>query len=177
MREMRRRSAVSGLGGGELDDLAHQAAHDAMLAVLAKLPRFRGESRFTTWAYQFAALEVTSTIGRHRTSARRLLGWEPGDWEQLPDQLGVDPHEHAEYVDMLSAVRRAMNQTLSSRQRSLFAAVVLEGTPPDVLVAQFGTSRNAVYKSVFDARRKIRAFLVANGYLDRAARSACCRRR
>ena len=148
-----------------------------MLAVLAKLPTFRGDSRFSTWAHQFAALEAANTLGRHRRRKHRLVGWEADDWERLPDRLGADPYEHAEYADMLEAVIQAVNRTLTDRQRRLFTAIVLEGTPPDILVAQFGTSRGAVYKSIFHARRKIRAFLVTHGYVDRAATSACCRLR
>ena len=55
----------SRIGGPELDDLAHQACADAMLAITAKLDQFRHESRFTTWAYRFVILEVSNKLGRH----------------------------------------------------------------------------------------------------------------
>ena len=66
----------------------------------------------------------------------------------------------------MKAVRRAVEEALTEHQRRLFVAVVLNEVPLDALVARLGTNRNAVYKAVFDARRKIRAFLVANGYLE-----------
>jgi RNA polymerase sigma-70 factor (ECF subfamily) len=50
------------LRGGDFDDLAHQAADDALVAVLGKLDDFRGESRFTTWAHKFALLEAAVKI-------------------------------------------------------------------------------------------------------------------
>jgi RNA polymerase sigma-70 factor, ECF subfamily len=166
-RELNRRRATNPwLAGAEARDLADQAAADAMLAILRKLDTFRGESRFTTWAYRFVILEVSAKVGRHywRTHPQTALDAEP--WEQLPDRLGVDPGEHAERADLVRAVRDAVDQTLTAHQRRLFCAIVLEAVPLDAVVERTGTSRNAIYKVVFDARRKIRAYLVANGYLE-----------
>jgi RNA polymerase sigma-70 factor, ECF subfamily len=161
----RRPTSVS---GPELDDLAHQAAADAMLAILAKLGTFRGESRFTTWAYRFVVLEVSHKLGRHywRTAPRPL---DEEQWDALPDRLGVDPHEQAEARQLAAQVRAAVDEHLTEHQRAVFVALVLEGVPLDALCARDGTSRGAVYKTVFDARRKIRAALVANGYLESSA--------
>lgn len=160
----RRGTAIT---GPELDDVAHQSADDATVAVLAKLPTFRGESRFTTWAYRFVVLEVSSKLGRHywRRPAARLAD---EDWERLPDRFGVDPSAHSERREMVDAIRRAVDEVLTEHQRALFVAIVLGGVPLDALVARTGSSRGAIYKGVFDARRKIRAFLDANGYLDDA---------
>ena len=164
--ELRRREARTGVTGPELDDLAHHAAADAMLAILAKLDTFRGESRFTTWAYRFVVLEVSSKLGRHYWRQHPAESLEAGEWDRLPDRLGADPGEHAERAELAEAVRRAVSQTLTDHQRRLFVAVVVNGVPLDAVVAQLGTNRNAVYKAISDARRKIRAFLVANGYLQ-----------
>jgi len=158
----RRRTSM--VAGRELDDLAHQSAADAMLAILAKLGTFRGESRFTTWAYRFVILEVSHKLGRHywRGAPEPL---DDEQWDRLPDRLGVDPQEHAEAGRLAEAVRLAVEQGLTERQRTVFVDVVLHGVPLDALCARDGTSRSAIYKVVFDARRKIRAVLVANGYL------------
>ena len=164
--ELRRREEPAGIAGPELGDLAHQAAADAMLAILAKLDTFRGESRFTTWAYRFVVLEVSSKLGRHYWRQHRVETLEAEDWDRLPDRFGADPGEHAERAELAEAVRRAVGETLTDHQRRLFVAVVVNGVPLDAVVAQLGTNRNAVYKAIFDARRKIRAFLAANGYLQ-----------
>jgi RNA polymerase sigma-70 factor (ECF subfamily) len=161
--ELRRRR-TSVVTGPEQDDLAHQAAADAMLAILDKLGTFRGESRFTTWAYRFVILEVSHKLGRHYW----LRASEPLDdeqWERLPDRIGVDPHEHAEARRLAEMVRAVVEEALTEHQRAVFVAVVLDGVPLDALCARDGITRSAVYKTVFDARRKIRAVLVANGYL------------
>lgn len=161
--ELRRRTTA--IAGPERDDLAHQAAADAMLAILAKVDSYRGESRFTTWAYRFVVLEVSHKLGRHywRSAPEPLEGEQ---WERLPGRIGVDPQAQAEARELVDVVRAAVDETLSDRQREVFVDIVLNGVPLDALCARDGTSRNAVYKTVFDARRKIRAALVANGYLE-----------
>jgi RNA polymerase sigma-70 factor (ECF subfamily) len=166
VRELRRREAGAGFSGREFEDLAHQAADDAMVAILGKLGTFRGESRFTTWAYRFVVLEVSSKLGRHYWRQHPGEHLEPEDWDRLPDRLGADPGEHAERAELVKAVRRAVDETLTAHQRRLFVAVVLNEVPLDALAARLGTNRNAIYKAIFDARRKIRGFLVANGYLE-----------
>lgn len=164
--ELRRREPMSGVGGAELDDLAHQAAADAMLAVLDKLDTFRGESRFTTWVYRFVVLEVSNKLGRHYWRRHPAAMLDSEDWDRLPDRFGVDPGAHAERVELIAAMRTAIDETLTDHQRGLFIALVVNGVPLDALIDRLGTSRGAVYKTIFDARRKIRAHLVANGYLD-----------
>jgi RNA polymerase sigma-70 factor, ECF subfamily len=162
--ELHRRAARVPVTGPELDDLAHQAADDATVSVLAKLATFRGESRFTTWAYKFAVFEVSNKLGRQAWRSG-TLALDAEQWERLPDRLGPGPADEAEAAELAAAVRRAVD-ALTPHQRRLFVAVVVDGVPLDAVVAALGTNRNAVYKTVFDARRKIRSHLVANGYLD-----------
>jgi RNA polymerase sigma-70 factor, ECF subfamily len=163
--EVQRRSGRLRISGPELDDIAHQAAADAVLAIMAKVGQFRGESRFTTWAYKFVVFEVSSKIGRHfwRNSGISL---DSQDWDRLPDRFGFEPARESEWRDLVAALRRAVEEDLTEHQRRIFAAIVLGGIPLDAVVVQLGSSRNAIYKTLFDARRKLRASLVANGYLD-----------
>jgi RNA polymerase sigma-70 factor (ECF subfamily) len=170
--EVGRRAGPLRVTGAELDDIAHQAAADAMLAVLAKLATFRGESRFTTWAYKFVMFEVSAKIGRHFWQ-RPSVPMEAEDWDRLPAAFGFRPDQEVEWRDLVSALRHAITTELTDRQRRIFAALVLNGVPLDALVAELGTNRNAIYKALFDARRKVRAALAAKGYLDddRARRS------
>jgi RNA polymerase sigma-70 factor (ECF subfamily) len=162
--EAARRAFRSHIDGPELDDIAVQAANDAVLAVLRQLDTFRGDSRFTTWAYAFAVLEVSSKLGRHFWARPNVaLGHE--QWDQLPARLGISPEAAAESSALFSAVRAAVRTELTDRQREVFVALVVDGIPLDALVVKLGTNRNALYKVMFDARRKIRAALVTNGYL------------
>ena len=163
--EVNRRSASTPVTGPELADVAHQAADDAMLAILAKLAEFRGESRFTTWAYRFVILEVSSKLGRHYWR-NPTVALDAGQWERLPDRLGIDPAQHAESAGLLAQVRRVVEDELTAHQRRIFVAVVVDGIPLDALADRLDLQRNAIYKVIFDARRKIRRALAANGYLE-----------
>lgn len=163
--EVNRRRAQLQFGGPELEDTAEQAASDATLAVLGKLGDFRSEARFTTWAAKFAILEVSSKVGRNLWH-RGGVHLDPDAWERMPDRFGLGPGREAETHELLGALRRAVDNMLSDRQRHVFEAIVLNEVPLDVLVIEMGSNRNAIYKTLFDARRKLRADLVANGYLD-----------
>ena len=163
--EVRRRSASTPVTGPELDDVAHQAAGAAMLVILAKLGDFRGESRFITWAYRFVILEVSSKLGRHYWRNPPVAP-DAGQWERLPDRLGIDPARHAEPAGILAEVRRVVDDELTVHQRRVFVTVVVDGIPLDALAAELSLRRNAIYKVIFDARRKIRRALVANGCLE-----------
>jgi len=162
--EVARRGPRLRITGPELDDLAYQAAADALLAITGKLGQFRGESRFTTWAYKFVIFEVSAKIGRHfwRHPAVPL---DAGDWDRLPDRFGFDPAREAEWRDLLAALHQAVDEKLTVRQRAVFVAIVLNNVPLDTLVIELASNRNAIYKTLFDARRKLRAALVANGYM------------
>lgn len=169
--ELRRRGSDTRITGPELDDLAHQAAADALLAITRKLADFRGESRFTTWAYRFVILEVSSKAARHFwRRPTQTLGAE--DWDQLPDRLGLDPVHQSQWRDLVRGFRQAVDEALTEHQRQVFLAVVLDGVPLDALVLRWNTNRNAIYKTVFDARHKLRVHLVANGHLERKAGDA-----
>jgi RNA polymerase sigma-70 factor (ECF subfamily) len=163
--EIGRRSGHGNLAGVELDDLAHQAAADAMLAVLAKLPGFRGESRFTTWAYKFVMFEVSAKIGRHFWTRRPTVPMDEADWERVPARFGLSSEDEAQWRELMSALRHCVDHELTDRQRLIFKAIVLDGVALDTLCVELDTNRNAIYKNLFDARRKLRAALVAKGHL------------
>jgi RNA polymerase sigma-70 factor (ECF subfamily) len=126
---------------------------------------FRGESRFITWAYRFVILEVSGKLGRHYWR-NPPVALDAGQWERLPSRLGIDPARHAEAAGILAEVSRVVKEELTSHQRRVFVAIVVDGIPLDALAAELGLRRNAIYKVIFDARRKIRRALVANGYLE-----------
>jgi RNA polymerase sigma-70 factor, ECF subfamily len=169
--EVRRRGPRLQLTGPELDDLAYQAAADALIAITGKLGQFRGESRFTTWAYKFVIFEVSAKIGRHFWR-HPSVPLDAEDWDRLPSRFGFGPAQEAEWRDLLAALHRAVDEELTARQRRIFVAIVLNNVPLDSLVIEMASNRNAIYKALFDARRKLRAALAANGYLpdDRSRR-------
>jgi hypothetical protein len=116
-------------------------------------------------------LEVSSKLGR-RFLQRPAVALDAADWDQLPDRFGISLADHAERDDLVTALRTAIAEELTDRQRQVFTAIVVQGVPLDALVAQMGSSRNAICKTMFDARRKLRLALAAVGYLTSPAREA-----
>jgi RNA polymerase sigma-70 factor, ECF subfamily len=162
----RRRGALSHVRGEELEDIAMQAADDALMAVLAKLDDYRGDSRFTTWAYKFALLEAGVRLRRRAWQEREVvLAGE--SWPALVDQRS-SVHDALESREILDALRAAMAETLTTHQREVFVALALNGVPIDVLAERLGTTRGALYKTLHDARRKLRRELASAGLVEAA---------
>jgi RNA polymerase sigma-70 factor, ECF subfamily len=159
----RRRAALSHVRGEELDDVAMQAADDALMAVLSKLDHFRGESRFTTWAYKFALLEAGVRLRRRAWQEREVV-LEPDAWAELADRGSV--HAELEGSELLEHLKAAIDSTLTPHQRRVFVALAVNEVPIDVLSERLGTTRGALYKTLHDARRKLRAELAANGLVE-----------
>ena len=157
----RRRAALSHVRGEELEDVATQAANDALVAVLAKLDDFRGASRFTTWAYKFALLEAGVKLRRRAWQDREVV-LDPERWPAVRD-----PHSSAseavEHAELLAALKDAIETALTPHQRQVFVALALNEVPIDVLAERLGTTRGALYKTLHDARAKLRRELVAAG--------------
>jgi RNA polymerase sigma-70 factor (ECF subfamily) len=155
----RRRGQLPGISGREFDDLAQQAADDALMNILARLDDFRGLSRFTTWAYKFAMFEVSGKVAAHAWR-RQPPSASERTFERLPDSFGPRPGDQLEQREQLGALATAIRD-LSERQREVFVAVALNDVPIDVLALQLDSNRNAIYKNLFDAKRKLRASLAA----------------
>ena len=157
----RRRPSFPHLRGDDYDDLAQQSADDALLAILSKLDDFRGDSRFTTWAYKFALFEAGAKI-RRRAWQGREVQMEPEGWSLLAHR-GATPQEDVETGELLAALQDAVTTELSPHQREVLVAVTLDDVPIDVLAERLNTTRGALYKTIHDARHKLRGALAARG--------------
>ena len=162
----RRRATLPHLRGNDLDDIAYEAADDALMSVLARLDDFRGMSRFTTWVYKFALLEVAVKL-RRRAWQGREVPIEPEAWTQFAS-LGLEPAEEMEQRELLTALQQAVAETLTPHQRRVLVALALNGVPIDVLAERLHTTRGALYKTLHDARRKLRRHLTETGLAPNA---------
>jgi RNA polymerase sigma-70 factor (ECF subfamily) len=158
----RRRDALRHLDHGELDDIAVQSADDALLAILSKLDQFRGNSRFTSWAYKFALLETAVKL-RRRPWQEREIPVDPDAWPRR-SRDGRSPQADAEQAELLTSVGAAIQTELTPHQREILVAIALNGVPIDVLAERLGTTRGALYKTIHDARLKLRRRLHAEGH-------------
>jgi RNA polymerase sigma-70 factor (ECF subfamily) len=148
-----------GMGHDEREDLAVQAADDALVAVLGKLDDFRGASRFTTWAYKFVLLEA-GVKARRRAWQGREISLEIADGHRLR-ATGRSVEDQVEDAEVLRAIRAAITDVLTPHQREVFVALALNEVPIDVLAERLGSTRGALYKTLHDARRKLRSALAA----------------
>lgn len=160
--EVARRRTANGEGSTDLGDLAVQAADDALVAILAKLDTFRGDSRFTTWAYKFALLEAAVKV-RRRAWQGREVPLESEGWARLPDGR-ISPGGQVESSELMDAVRDAIARVLTPHQREVLVAITLNDVPIDVLAERRRTTRGALYKTLHDARRKLRVQLAQDGF-------------
>jgi RNA polymerase sigma-70 factor (ECF subfamily) len=160
----RRRAALAHVRGEELDDLAMQAADDALVAVLKKLDSYRGASRFTTWAYKFALLEAGVKLRRRAWQGREVV-LAPEAWPAF-EAGNSSAHEVLERNELLNALRLAIDTSLTAHQRDVFVALALNQVPIDVLAERLNTTRGALYKTLHDSRRKLRQALTEAGFGD-----------
>jgi RNA polymerase sigma-70 factor, ECF subfamily len=158
----RRSAALPHLRGNELDDIATEAADDALMSVLRRLDDFRGDSRFTTWAYKFALLEAAVKL-RRRAWQGRAIPLETEAVDLFPSSHG-GPETEAEQRELLDAVRGAIADVLTAHQRRVLIALAVNGVPIDVLAERLNTNRGALYKTLHDARRKLRSHLEERGF-------------
>jgi RNA polymerase sigma-70 factor (ECF subfamily) len=157
----RRRVTLPHLRGDELDDIALEAADDALMSVLRRLDDFRGLSRFSTWAYKFALFEAAVKL-RKRAWQGREIPLEPESWDRLASaQPG--PDDQVELAGLLEAVRDGIANALTPHQRRVLLALAVDGVPIDVVADRLGSTRGALYKTLHDARRKLRAHLTERG--------------
>jgi RNA polymerase sigma-70 factor, ECF subfamily len=159
----RRRAPVAVADSDGVDDLAVQAADDALVAILTKLHTYRGDSRFTTWAYKFALLEAAVKLRRRPWHGRELPLEADGWAEVLHDNAASSPSSQAEASELIHAVRDAIAEVLTAHQRAVLVAITLNDVPIDVLAERRNTTRGALYKTLHDARRKLRTRLAEDG--------------
>jgi RNA polymerase sigma-70 factor (ECF subfamily) len=157
----RRRPALPHLRGDDFDDIANQAADDALVSILRRLGDFRGASRFTTWAYKFALLEAAVKL-RKRAWQGRELPLEPESWATLASS-DTEPYAELEQRAVIDAIEEAMRDVLTPHQRTVLVALAVNGVPIDVLADRLGSNRNALYKTLHDARRRLRRHLDERG--------------
>jgi RNA polymerase sigma-70 factor (ECF subfamily) len=157
----RRRAALSHVRGEEFEDIATQAANDALVAVLRKLDSYRGESRFTTWAYKFALLEAGVRLRKRAWQEREVVLDERG-WMDFAGATNA-PEQQTETRELIDAIRDAITSTLTPHQREVLVALTLNGLPIDVLAERLTTTRGALYKTLHDARAKLRGALADQG--------------
>lgn len=153
--------------------LAEDCAQEALIAILQQLDTFRGESRFTTWVYKFAVNKALETARRERWKGRSIDPLadgsasdreEPATAETAVTGPHGDPGAAAAQAEIWRIIQQVICEDLTERQRQVVRLMVFEEIPMDVVTERLNTNRNAVYKMLHDARRRIRARLQEHGF-------------
>ncbi len=165
-RYLRTIDGAENLGQVRRAEIIEATADTATVEVLNKLPTFEGRSRFTTWAYKFAILTVA-------VEARRAA-WRPRevDLAAIDEPLAesATPHEQAELAAVTAALRTSIETSLTAHQRRVLVAIVIDAVPIAILADRLGTNRNALYKTLHDARKRVRQDLIAQGLVEAPTR-------
>jgi RNA polymerase sigma-70 factor, ECF subfamily len=151
------RRASHGLTAAEAEDLANEAADDALVSVLGKLEDFKGLSRLTTWVYKFGIYEAAVKM-RKRAWRDREIPLDPEAWSLFASDA-PGPERDVEQKETLAVLKSAIETELTPHQRRVLVALALNGVPIDVLAERLSTTRGALYKTLHDARAKLRAHL------------------
>ena len=157
-----------GLARDNILQLAEDCAQDALIAVLNHLTEFRGDSKFTTWAYKFGINTALITSRRaswkdvsldHLAEDRSFSTWitEAESTMTAPDQSALQS-------EVRQVIQEVFERDLTDRQRRVLILMVLHEVPMDVVVQNLNTNRNAIYKLLHDARSKLKSGLQARGF-------------
>jgi RNA polymerase sigma-70 factor (ECF subfamily) len=159
--------SLSHLAEQDVQQLAQDCAQEALLSVLKHLPEFRGESKFTTWAFKFA---VNLSLVRARRESWKHVSLDQllADRElpELPFPAATpdtDPVRAAWRTEIWDTLREVIANELTARQRQVLIAMTFDEVPMDELTLRLNTNRNAIYKLLHDARRRLKARLEARG--------------
>jgi RNA polymerase sigma-70 factor, ECF subfamily len=158
------RAALRSYGGG-VDANIEDFAQEAMIRITGNLDSFRGESRFTTWALKIAMNVALTELKRRRwrdVSLQDLLARHEANDSGLSDTQ-LTPEQLALQNTLLGDLRRMVDEELTDRQREAVVAVILEGMPISEVARRMGTSQNALYKLLHDARRRLKKRMEAAG--------------
>jgi RNA polymerase sigma-70 factor, ECF subfamily len=159
-----------GLNRDEITQRAEDCAQDALMAVLNHLSDFRGDSKFSTWAYKFAINIAMMSARRERWKGVSLDEIASSDesnffeWMLQDKSDGVAPEQSAMQGEIRSILREVIEHDLTERQRRVLFMMVFNDVPMDEVVRHLDTNRNAVYKMLHDARRKLKSGLQARGF-------------
>jgi RNA polymerase sigma-70 factor, ECF subfamily len=162
------KAALAGRVRRGLNETAEDFAQEALIKIMARLDTFRGRSRFTTWAQKVAVLTASTELRRKRwrdVSLQEVLdryGTNSGGVDRLADEQPT-PEQLTIRETMLETLRRFVNEELTDRQREAMVAVMFQGMPLEEAARRMGTNRNALYKLMHDARKRLKKRMEAEG--------------
>lgn len=163
-------SDFGGLSRDEILQRAEDCAQDALIALMKHLPDFRGDSKFSTWAYKFAINMALMAARHERMKGVSLDGFASSDesnffeWTLQNKSDGIAPEKSAMQEEIRGIIRDVIERELTEKQRRVLYMMVFNDVPMDEVVRHLDTNRNAVYKILHDTRLKLKNTLQARGF-------------
>lgn len=153
---------------GDIEAQIEDFAQEALIKILDNLDSFRGESKLTTWAQKIAVRVAYTELRRKRWQDIALEDMLPEDSgpDFTPAVLTdpeVSPEQRANQSLIVDVIMQVINQNLTERQRDAIMAIMAGGMPLDIVAEKMGTNRNALYKLIHDARKRLKSELLAEG--------------
>jgi len=152
----------------DVDRLVEDFVQDALLKILDNLDTFRGESLFTTWAQKITVRVAYTELRRSRWKDIPIEDMMPeGDYTDYTPAILTDPDPNPErritQINMADTVQRIIKEELTERQRKAIMAVMIGEVPLEEVARRMDTNRNALYKLIHDARKRLQRRLQAEG--------------
>ena len=163
-------SDFGGMNRNEILQYAEDCAQEALIAIMKHLSDFRGDSKFTTWVYKFAINIALMTARRERwkgKSIEELTFFSNGtlvEWTVADQSSWLTPDRSALQEEISHIIHVVIEQDLTEKQRQVLIMMVFNEVPMDEVVQRLGTNRNAIYKMLHDARRKLKSSLQRRGF-------------
>ena len=159
-----------GLARDEILQLAEDCAQEALIAIMNHLSDFRGDSKFTTWAYKFA-INIALIAARHAhwkdvSLDQMFLAKDDkfSKWIMQDESSMSVPDQFALQAEVRYVIQEVFERDLSDKQRHILILMVFNEVPMDEVVRQLDTNRNAIYKMLHDARCKLKSGLQSRGF-------------
>jgi RNA polymerase sigma-70 factor (ECF subfamily) len=145
------------LGGqaNRVESSVEDFVQEALIKILDNLDSFRGECHFTTWAQKICVRTAFAEMRRSRwrdVSLDEVISQPEGSTAADPQ---LDPERAATQTMIMEKFRRFIDEELTDRQRTALLAA-LGGMPLEAVADRMNTNRNALYKLLHDARKRLR---------------------
>lgn len=162
------RSELSHLSTNHLYEMAEDYAQNALMSIQNSLEKFRGDAKFTTWSYRFVINEAAADL--------RKKQYREFSWDEVREQgtavftavlattTALEPELKTERAELIRFLLQIIETELNERQQIALLEIHFRGRSMQEVAEILETTPNTVYKMLHDARKKIRAKLLARHY-------------
>jgi len=143
-------------------------AQEAFIRAYNSLSSFRGDSKFSVWLYRIVSNVCLDFLRARKGRAAVSLSQTGPDGEdtalEIPDERAL-PEAELERALTRDAVRRGL-QALPDDQREILLLREIQGLSYEEIAAALSLEGGTVKSRIFRARKKLCAYLLADGNIS-----------